>query len=534
MTIGHDTNLFRSGLGVLQTDSLFSTTANSGKNTLHLNNTAANVGMTIGQDTNLYRSGANVLSTDDRFAITINGGKDTLSLTDTVGNVGMTIGHDTNLYRLNPDILKTDDSLVVDVNLTVNGNTSLGDATTDTLTVTATPTINIPDNTTNAFRIKEATSNYLLLTTTDSSELVTIGAIPKFTSLNVTEATSSAAAGATFAGGVGVTKKLWVGGDFQVDGASFAVNSTSITLGDTNTDSVTINAGPISLVNATTVADALEFGNGPNLANLYRSANDTLKTDDAFSSSYAGGKTTLSLTDTTTSVGITFGGDTNLYRPNGSADTLKTDDSLVVDVNLTVNGNTALGNLETDTLTVTATPTINIPDNTANAFRLKEGTNNYLSIDTVDGSEFITLGYATAATAPKVKISNVSDSSSSTAGSLQVAGGAGIAKSLSVGTYINRSVATVSAGTDALGQGPLTKDLNIVTVNSPAGAVTLPTPVIGMQILISNKTLNALKVYPSTASIQIDALGVGVAFTSITASTAKSFVATSATQWYSI
>lgn len=56
----------------------------------------------------------------------------------------------------------------------------------------------------------------------------------------------------------------------------------SLTVGDSAADTVTINAGPISLVNATAAVDALEFGAGANLANLYRSANDTLKTDDSF------------------------------------------------------------------------------------------------------------------------------------------------------------------------------------------------------------------------------------------------------------
>jgi len=283
---------------------------------------------------------------------------------------------------------------------------------------------------------------------------------------------------------------LIVDGSLTVNGANTTINSTTITLGDANTDSVTINAGPISLVNATAAGDALEFGAGANLANLYRSANDTLKTDD----------------------------------------------SLIVDVNLNVNGNTTLGNATTDTTNINGVVSNSIPDNTLVAFEIKEGTNNFVTFDTTNSTENITIGYGTQATAPKVKIQNQTDSTTSGGGSVQIAGGVGIAKSLSIGAYINRSVAIVTAGTDALGQGPLTKDLNIVTVNASApGAVTLPTPVAGMQILIKNATLtNALKVYPSTVSIQIDALGVGVAFSSIAATAAKAFVATSATQWYSI
>ena len=55
-----------------------------------------------------------------------------------------------------------------------------------------------------------------------------------------------------------------------------------------------------------------------------------------------------------------------------------------------------------------------------------------------------------------------------------------------------------------------------------------------MKILISNKTANALKVYPSTNLIQIDTLTAGAAYNNIAATTAKTFIATSATQWYSV
>ena len=207
----------------------------------------------------------------------------------------MTIGGDANLYRSTNNTLKTDDNLIVDLNLTANGNATLGDATTDTHIVNGTLTNNLPDNTATAVDFKENTNSYLKLTTTDSSELVTIGLIPKFTSLNTTEATASAAAGATFAGGVGITKKLWVGGNFQVEG------NTILGLSDTNTISI---YGPTTFLNANSA-----------------------------------------------SKGLLIGTDTNLYR--SAVDTLKTDDSLIVDLNLTVSGNTTLGNAYADTVLIT-------------------------------------------------------------------------------------------------------------------------------------------------------------------------------------
>ncbi|MBI3311899.1 MAG: hypothetical protein HYZ88_00005, partial [Candidatus Omnitrophica bacterium] len=72
----------------------------------------------------------------------------------------------------------------------------------------------------------------------------------------------------------------------QHQGGANAFDSLTVTgdttLGDAATDTVTINAGPVTLVNATSAAGALQFGSGNALANLYTSAPDTLKTDDAF------------------------------------------------------------------------------------------------------------------------------------------------------------------------------------------------------------------------------------------------------------
>jgi hypothetical protein len=45
--------------------------------------------------------------------------------------------YDTNIYRSAANSLKTDDSLTVDINLNVNGNTTLGDANTDQTTINA-------------------------------------------------------------------------------------------------------------------------------------------------------------------------------------------------------------------------------------------------------------------------------------------------------------------------------------------------------------------------------------------------------------
>jgi hypothetical protein len=92
---------------------------NYGKNTLQLSDTNANIGMTIGTDAN---------------------------------NV--------NLYRSANDTLKTDDNLIVDLNLTVNGNTTLGDATSDTVAFNARANTNLEPSTNNAVNLGSSALNW--------------------------------------------------------------------------------------------------------------------------------------------------------------------------------------------------------------------------------------------------------------------------------------------------------------------------------------------------------------------------------------
>lgn len=92
--------------------------------------------------------------------------------------------------------------------------------------------------------------------------------------------------------------------------------------------------------------------------------------------------------------------------------------------------------------------------------------------------------------------------------------------------------ATVTAGTNAQGQGPLTSNLNVVntTTANPSG-VTLPTALLGKSVYVFNRGTNPINVYPATGA-QIDALGTNVSF-QIAVGGWLQFNATSLTQWYS-
>jgi hypothetical protein len=97
---------------------------------------------------------------------------------------------------------------------------------------------------------------------------------------------------------------------------------------------------------------------------------------------------------------------------------------------------------------------------------------------------------------------------------------------------LGTSAATVTAGTNAQGQGALTTDYNVVTTAAanPSG-VTLPTATVGRVVDVVNKGANPIAIYPATGA-QIDALGSNVAV-QIPIGGFIRFRAISTTQWYS-
>ncbi len=106
-----------------------------------------------------------------------------------------------------------------------------------------------------------------------------------------------------------------------------------------------------------------------------------------------------------------------------------TSGTTTINNDLSVLGNVTLGDSVSDQVTINGTFEIALPDNTASAFELLEGLNSYIKIDTVNGLEKLTFGAN-----PIIVVGNTTDSSSSTSGSVQIAGGVGIAKKLYVGS----------------------------------------------------------------------------------------------------
>lgn len=135
--------------------------------------------------------------------------------------------------------------------------------------------------------------------------------------------------------------------------------------------------------------------------------------------------------------------------------------------------------------------------------------------------------------------------------------GSGAANQLGIGTYcgilaeaaasgddyaivdLNAStnllaVSAVTAAGSAQGDAAaLSQGLNVVTGADGTKGVKLPTAVPGMQVIVKGVTAGVLKVYPATGGT-INALSANAAISLANGAIPATFVASSATQWYTL
>ena len=313
-------NLYRSAGNTITTDDSFIV---AGSLTLSGTSTSAASGITFATDTNLYRSAANTLATDDRLSI---GGSlsfgGSLEFSDNTGSAtgGIVFGTvDTaNLYRSAGNTITTDDSFIVAGSLTLSGTggtvaSGITFATDTTLFRTAANTLETDDS----FIIDGSLTVNDEITVTGSIEV---------------------------GGQAQVSGKTVVGGSLLV-GQTPLASGTALTVSDGWTTGLRIlDASGSTLLLASDDGDAasgITFGTiAGDVVTLYRSAADTLSTDDSF---IVAGSLTLQLNSGAANSGITFGttNSTNLYR--SAASTLRTDNDFVVGASLTVTGSIEVG-----------------------------------------------------------------------------------------------------------------------------------------------------------------------------------------------
>ncbi len=265
------------------------------------------------------------------------------------------------------DIGSTTGTTIINHDLEVNGNVTLGDSTTDSVTINGQLDLLMPDNTVSAFELIESSNSYFKVDTSNGLELITFGSTPLVTVLNSTDATNSSTASVTFAGGVGIAKKLFVGTD------------------------------------------------------------------------------------------------------------------------LTVEGNTSLGNeVSTDSLDVIGQVDVLLPDNNSTSLVIRENLSDYLTVVTTNTDESVSIG-----TTPKLKVLNVTDSTSKDTGALIVEGGAGIEKNLTVGIdlTVDRD-ATVTRDLAVNGGDLTTTATTFNLINSNATTVNFAGAATAIEIGAATGTTN--------------------------------------------
>jgi hypothetical protein len=100
--------------------------------------------------------------------------------------------------------------------LRVDGNTTLGLNTNNEIVLRGTISGSLKDNIDSAFDLSESTNSYIKINTTDGSENVVFGTVPKLLINNDTDSTNKDTGAVVVEGGVGIEKSMYVGADVYV------------------------------------------------------------------------------------------------------------------------------------------------------------------------------------------------------------------------------------------------------------------------------------------------------------------------------
>lgn len=157
--------------------------------------------------------------------------------------------------------------------LVVAGNTTLGSDTLDSTEIFGTITSNLVDNTVAAFNILQGTDSLLSVDTSTGAYRVAIGTGTAFNVENTADAVDSITGSATFAGGVGIAKKLFVGTDFDVDGSttlgtdkttdtlmSYGVSTFEVPSNEALAFRIKVDADPYLTADSTTGTESIIIG----------------------------------------------------------------------------------------------------------------------------------------------------------------------------------------------------------------------------------------------------------------------------------
>jgi len=353
----------------------------------------------------LYASGANTLATrtigsvDD--VLTVSGGVpiwapgvgSTVTLQEAYED-GNTITTDSGNGDI--DFGGTEDFNVTLANIDFDPT---GDFTVN-MDATKVVTFTVADNLADAFLVQEGANNYIDVTTTDAGETINFGNATTNPDVNFDGTGTVTIDGALTVDGVTNLDQTSIDttdGDFAVTGSNnMTVTAVNIDLDPTGSFALDMDASQTATV---TVADNLDgaftIKEGANeyisldtsdAAELLEFGNDTTNPDYTF---HGTGTTTI---DGALDVnGITNLDQTNINTTDGDLAISGSNDVTVTAANIDLDP-TGDFTLDMDDGKVV---TITVDDNQDGAFTLQEGANNYLEVDTTDGSEIMNIGNAT-------------------------------------------------------------------------------------------------------------------------------------------
>ena len=370
---------------------------------------------------------------------------------------------------------------------TINFGDTIGTFTVKNATIDFPNASNVNINGVNPIVASTSTGTLTLFDTL----ITTVNAFRAATTINIGESTGTLTIGSA---------NTVLNGDLQVKGGDLTTNQTTFNLLDTTA----------TTVNAFGAATTLNLGAGSGTTtvenNLQVNLNTTLGVDATSSNIYWGtftanirDNTASSLDikeasnsyikiDTSNSNELTSFGSISKVAFNNVTDASSTTvastifaggvgiaKKLYVGTDLNVAGNATLGDDRTvDAHVVNGTLSLNVPDNTAIAFQIKENTQTYVTAVTTNGSESVTIE-----SIPKLLVKNTTDSSTATTGAVIVDGGVGVAKNITVGVDLGVGRDVTITGDLSVNGGDLTTtattfnllNTNATTVNF-AGAGT--------------------------------------------------------------
>jgi hypothetical protein len=357
--------------------------------------------------------------------------------------------------------------------LVVNGSSIFGDDKEDDSTeIKGEVSINLPTNDFDSLVVQDGLTRFITIDTLTGSEQISFGSVPLILIENVTDSTDKDTGSLVVEGGVGIEKNLTVGLNILINGTNISTTSETFDLlNDASTtvnfagDATEINIGSNSgftnvnhnlNINGTelttsstsfklleTIAETIIFGHSASDLSIGNTTGFTYVRNNldvgidlnVVGDSITTDSTTFNLLDTTATT-INFAGaatELNLASNNGNTNVLN---------NFNVDVNSRLG-LDTNSINIiNGILTVNIKDNTADVFEIKEAGNIYVRVNSNNSLEKIVFGEL-----PRYDFQNTTDASSTTVASAVFAGGVGIAKKLYVGSDFVSEHST-SLGTD--------------------------------------------------------------------------------------